>query len=123
MSQCLYSGSNIMNYAPTFGWYYNSLNDRAPAWTSVQFLYNFLTKNKGVGPFGIDSDKDSLQIGDIVQMQIEQPIYQHTAIIDGIKDGLIFISAHTYDSKNRLLSTYAYKKIRYIHISGVRKWE
>ena len=52
ISQCLYSGAGIMNYAPTFGWYYNSLNDRSPSWTSVEYLYNFITSNKSAGPFG-----------------------------------------------------------------------
>ena len=32
-SQVLYAGSGIMNYTPTFGWYYINVNDRAPAWT------------------------------------------------------------------------------------------
>lgn len=75
----------------------------------VPYFYNFLTKNKGVGPYGIEVDKSKMQIGDIIQMQIEQPVYQHTAIITKIEDNLLFVSAHTYDSKNRPLSTYTYK--------------
>lgn len=30
-SQCLYAGGCKMNNTPTFGWYYYSLNNRAPA--------------------------------------------------------------------------------------------
>ena len=41
-SQCIYAGAKIMNFTPTFGWYYKSLNDRTPSWTGVQYLYNFL---------------------------------------------------------------------------------
>ena len=36
-SQCLYAGTGIMNFTPTYGWYYLSLNDRAPAWTGVEW--------------------------------------------------------------------------------------
>ena len=57
VSQALYAGSGIMNYGtPTFGWYYRNINDRAPAWTGVQYLYNFLTTNKGVGPVAVTAD-------------------------------------------------------------------
>ena len=34
-SQCLYAGAGVMNFTPTYGWYYRSLQDRAPAWTGV----------------------------------------------------------------------------------------
>ena len=48
VSQCIYAGSNVMNYDKNNGWYYNNTNDRAPSWSGVEFLYNFLTKNKGI---------------------------------------------------------------------------
>ena len=52
-SQCLYAGAGVMNFTPTFGWYYNSGKDRAPAWTGVPYFFNFLTrKQKTPGPFG-----------------------------------------------------------------------
>ena len=49
-SQVIYAGCSEMNYTPTFGWYYNSLNDRSPSWTGVNQLYNFLINNQGRGP-------------------------------------------------------------------------
>ena len=36
ISQCLLAGCCVMNCTPTFGWYYRSSSDRAPAWTGVQ---------------------------------------------------------------------------------------
>ena len=45
VSQCVYAGCCQMNYTPDFGWYYVSLNNRAPAWTGVEFFYNFLTSS------------------------------------------------------------------------------
>ena len=40
-SQCLYAGSGIMNFTPTWGWYYLDADRKAPAWTGVQYLWNF----------------------------------------------------------------------------------
>ena len=51
ISQCIFAGSKTMNYKSN-GWYYKNGNDKSPSWTGVEFLYNFLTQNKGVGPYG-----------------------------------------------------------------------
>ena len=48
ISQCIYEGCKIMNYTKTYGWYYNSANDKSPSWTGVDFLYKFLINNKGI---------------------------------------------------------------------------
>ncbi len=56
-SQCLFRGCGVMNFTPTFGWFYTSLQSRAPAWTGVEFFYRFHIGNQagaignGVGPF------------------------------------------------------------------------
>ena len=47
VSQCLYAGCRVMNYSGDDGWYYISPDDRAPAWTGVEFLNRFLLTNKG----------------------------------------------------------------------------
>lgn len=42
-SQALYAGCGIMNYASNDrGWFYISLNRRAPAWTGVEELHRLL---------------------------------------------------------------------------------
>ena len=71
ISQCIFAGSGVMNYTPTFGWYYNSQYSRAPAWTGVQYLYNFLISNRSVGPYGKPSDESNCQTGDIIQLKLE----------------------------------------------------
>ena len=43
-SQCIYAGSGIMNFTPTFGWYYIDANQKAPAWTGAPYPWNFLTR-------------------------------------------------------------------------------
>ena len=40
VSQCIFAGCGVMNYTPTFGWYFISSDDRAPAWTGVDELYS-----------------------------------------------------------------------------------
>ena len=119
VSQCIYEGSSIMNYNKLYGWYYNNANDKSPSWTGVQFLYNFLTKNKEIGPFGEISDK--VDIGDIIQLSFDGKTFTHSLIVTGIEASNIFIASHTLDSYGRNINTYPYQKIRFIHIIGIYK--
>lgn len=50
VSQCLYAGAGVMNRTPVYGWYYLTGNNRTASWTGVEYLYRFLTANKGPGP-------------------------------------------------------------------------
>jgi hypothetical protein len=124
ISQCVYAGSGVMNFTPTFGWYYNSLNDRSPSWTGVQFFYNFMMSNDGVGPYGVSTDSYNLDYGDIIQLGNSNGTYYHTLLVCGYtpQQGIL-ICAHTNDSYMRPLNTYYYATARYIHIAGVRKWQ
>ena len=66
-SQCIYAGAGVMNDTPTFGWYYINANDKAPAWTGVEYLYNFLTRRTpSVGPFAGEVSPERIRPGDIV---------------------------------------------------------
>lgn len=120
VSQCLFNGSNIMNYNYNTGWYYISLNKRSPSWTGVEFLYNFLINNKDTGPFGALVSKDKINIGDIVQLGDNKNNYYHAAIVSNIINEQIYVCAHTVDSKDRPLNSYTYFNIRLIHIGGIR---
>ena len=125
-SQCIYAGSKVMNYTPVFGWYYRSPNDKTPSWTGVRFLYNFLTSNKGLGPFGSEVDIKSAEPGDIVQLAVSSDNYHHTPVIVKVEGeptlDTIFVAAHTNDCDCRPLSSYqGVRKMRFIHIEGVRK--
>ncbi|GAE88597.1 hypothetical protein JCM21531_2050 [Acetivibrio straminisolvens JCM 21531] len=62
-SQVLFAGSNVMNFTPTYGWYYIDANRRTPSWTGVNYLYNFLVNNKGAGPYAVQSDVKDIQPG------------------------------------------------------------
>ncbi len=124
VSQSVYAGSKIMNYEPIFGWYYISSYDRAPAWTGVEFFYDFLINNNGPGPFATETDIYNVAPGDVIQFaSIDGSRFDHTLIVTGIipsRKPTILISAHTFDAYMRPLSTYRYREIRYLHIEGVR---
>ena len=126
-SQCLLAGSCTMDFTPDFGWYYRNVNDRAPAWTSVAFFYDFITgnpafaaENGGIGPFGREVRAREIELGDFIQLANEEGEYYHTLIITGFEPNDILVCAHTDDSLNRPLSSYNYASLRFIHIDGVR---
>ena len=128
VSQCIFAGCGIMNYTPTFGWYYRSADDRAPAWTGVDELYGFLTEaeafaaeNGGAGPYGRNArDAETIELGDVIQLRNMQGEFYHTLIISGFTDSDVLVCAHSDDSLDRPLSTYNYASLRVIHIDGAR---
>lgn len=121
-SQCIYAGARVMNPTPTLGWYYYSINNRAPAWTGVEYLYNFLVNNRGVGPYGKVVLQQEAQVGDILQLGDENGKFYHSPVIVGKLFNTIYVAAHTYDAYMRPLTDYYYDNIRFIHISGVRDY-
>ena len=120
-SQCIYAGCGVMNYTPTFGWYYIDANRRAPAWTGVQYLYNFLTTNKSVGPYAVETGPDEMEPGDIIQLGNEQGWFYHSPIVVSTYQG-IYVAAHTFNAYMRPLDSYEYGSIRFLHILGARTW-
>lgn len=121
VSQCIYSGCHVMNYTKTYGWYYVNTNDRAPAWTSSKYLYNFLTKNKGVGPFAVVSNIYDIKPGDVIQLGNENNDYYHSLIVIKIEKSEVLVAAHSVDSYMRPLDTYNFENIRFLHIIGANK--
>ena len=120
VSQSIYAGSCVMNYTPTFGWYYISLDERSPSWTGVEFFYNFIVGNAGVGPFGRAATSDELEIGDVIQLAREADGYYHTLLVVGFDGEDLLVAAQTDNAYARPLSTYTYDYARYIKILGVR---
>ena len=120
VSQCIYAGSCKMNYTKTFGWYYISLDERSPSWTGVEYFYNFMTTNGGVGPFGREVGADEAEIGDVVQLAKADGDFYHTLIVVGFDGEEILIAAQTNDAYGKPLSEYEYDVARFIKIDGVR---
>lgn len=125
ISQCIFAGSQIMNYNKNNGWYYINGNKKSPSWTGVEFLYKFLVNNKSVGPFGETTEINNIQIGDVIQLSFDGNNFTHSLIIVNIdnKDlDNLYTSSHTDDSFSKRVSSYSFKNIRFIHINGVRKY-
>ncbi len=120
VSQSVLAGSCVMNFTPIYGWFYLSSNRRAPAWTGVEFFYNFMVNNQDVGPYGRVVPIEEAQIGDVIQLQNQDNVFYHTLIITEIRDGEIYICANSVDSLDRPLSSYDYKALRVIHIEKIR---
>lgn len=120
-SQCIFAGSRIMNFTPVTGWYYRSLNDRAPAWTGVEYLYNFLINNRSVGPFARVVSKNEVSPGDIVQLGKYDGDFYHSPVITAVTP-TILVAAHTFDAIDKPLYSYNFQVARFIHIDGVRLW-
>lgn len=127
VSQAVFAGSCEMNFTPTFGWYFKSLSDRAPAWTGVDAFYDFMTGSGDFapvtlreGPFGYATSPEYAMLGDVVQLANEAGEFYHTLLITGFSDsGELLVTAHTNDVLDRPLSEYPNASERIIHLIGV----
>ena len=122
VSQCLYAGSGIMNHTRDTGWYYISPNNRAAAWTGVEYLHKFLVNNKGAGPYGTELPLAHVKAGDIIQLSYDGIIFGHSLFVVDTQPE-IFVAQHStgqnYDRRPFL--SYSYEQFRLIHIEGARK--
>jgi len=127
ISQILLAGGCRMDKSSSlYGWYYNNANDKSPSWTGVDQLYNYLVKEKEYGTIAAEIDASAVEAGDIAQISFNGKTFQHTPFIISVKrDPLgaitfdrIKVCAHSFDSDNRPLDTYQFRKIRFIRILG-----
>ena len=126
VSQCLLAGSSVMDFTPTFGWYYRSVEDRAPAWSGVEQLYDFLTGSgdfsgfDAQGPYAVLAQRrEEIEVGDVVQLADRTGDFYHTLIISGITEDDILVCAQSDDALDRPLSSYNYASLRVLHVMGV----
>ncbi len=120
VSQCLFAGGALMNPTRDTGWYYNSLDDRAAAWTGVDAFYRFIVNNQGLGPFGKIVQLDNADIGDVIQLGTNKRYYHSLLVVD-IRKRTPYVAAHSAPAFNRPLTSYSYENIRCIKIIGARK--
>ena len=126
ISQILLAGGGKMDHTPVLGWYYSSGSEKSPSWTGVEQLYNYLMKEKETGLIAREISAEEAEAGDIVQLSFNGRHFQHTPFIVEVsrKPGVPFsfdsikICAHSFDSQNRALDTYQWRKIRFIRILG-----
>lgn len=121
-SQCLFAGAGIMDLTPTFGWYYLSADRRAPAWTGVQYLYNYLMRERDTpGPTARGVPIGLLEPGDLVQLSFDGVRFSHCPFVvaAGASPETLLLAAHSEDADNRPLASYAYRLARFLHIDRV----
>ena len=118
VSQCLFAGCGVMNFTPNTGWYYRSLSDRAPAWSSVRYLFRFLTENKTIGPVAELVGEETLLPGDLIQLGHSDGHFYHTLIVTRISPQIL-VAAHSYDAIDRPLKSYDYETKRCLHITHI----
>ena len=127
VSQAVLAGGCVMNFTPTYGWYYVSPDDRAAAWTGVPYFYNFMTRREvSPGPFGEELSQNQLYMlmpGDFVQLRFTKDVFEHTPIVVSVrypfKPENILLAAHSQDADFRPLSTYSYLEVRYLHMIDI----
>ncbi len=126
ISQVLFAGTGYMNYTVDTGWYYIDVNNRAPAWTGVNFLYSFLINNRSVGPLGVEVNIRDIELGDIIQLSFNSPHeFNHSLIV--VNTGVypdfnnIQIATHSDNRDYYPLLNYNWKYIRFLHIKGFKK--
>lgn len=128
-SQCLYAGAGVMNFTPTFGWYYIDATNRAPAWTGVPFFWNFMTRAQSTqGPVGVRVPIELLRPGDFVQLRFQNSgeVFAHTPVVVSTGEtptrANVLVAAHSNDADYRPLNTYEnVTEMRFLHIIGVLK--
>lgn len=127
VSQAILAGSCTMNYTKDFGWYYINADERAPAWSGVEFFYDFMigtpafsSQNGGVGPFAVEVTREGVMPGDVIQYANRTGDWYHTVMVTGFDGGEILVSAQSDDALDRPLSSYSFATARYLHIVGVR---
>lgn len=127
ISQCVYAGAPVMNYTKTYGWYYISSYNRAPAWTSVIYFSKFLLTNNNAGPFAEETDISEIELGDIIQLGTDTSFY-HSVIVTGFTDentpceDNILVSTHSYDALDKLVDNYTFERLRCLKILGYRRF-
>ena len=120
ISQCIYAAGAVMNYTKDLGWYYVSLNNRAAAWTGVEFFYNFMINNKNAGPFGREVPLPEARVGDVIQFGDRDGFYHSMLVVD-FRDGQPCVAAHSNDTFNRPLFSYMFDKARVLRIDRARR--
>lgn len=84
----------------------------------MEFLYNFLISNSGVGPKGEAASIDKLEIGDVIQLSFDGIKFSHSLVVvqSGNSVENTLIAAHTFDTFGRRVSSYGYEMYRCVHI-------
>lgn len=137
-SQCLYAGGIKKDKTGNYKWYYESVNDRAPAWTSANHFRNYYKNNVGSSSIkGLNAKSckfEATRLGDLAQKVVSGKA-KHTMFISGyLADNWasdnpwkykydVTICQNSTSKSGRLKnvplsSRYSLSSLEYIHING-----
>lgn len=108
-SQCLKAGWKDM----ARDWYYRSMRDRTPSWSSTRFLRAWL----------LDTGRAEMcsvweaEAGDLIVLWNGRRYYHTLVVLTGGSDPLV--AAHTHDARYRALSSYAARAREALHILDI----
>ena len=85
VSQAIHEGGGAQMVGDgTYGWYYNSVDDYAAAWTGVYYLYRFVTtlyEDFPLGPEGCGVSVNQAEVGDVIQYSWDGDDYWNHSVI------------------------------------------
>ncbi len=111
ISQCMFNGGFEMDYS-LYGWYYDTLNNRAPAWTGVNEFWNYAINNdKRVGVKLKEITLQEVELCDVIQL-FNGERYYHNLLVTNLDNGIIKVTGHDNNVKNMPLRYYNYKSLR-----------
>ena len=121
ISQCLLAGGINMDSSSKMGWYYNNSYDRSYSWTGVNEFFKFSVNNSGMfGPKVKKVTVKEVEVGDIVQLVQYGEVFHHNLLITKIVGENVYenilLTCHTFDVKDKKLSDYVIKDIRFLKV-------
>lgn len=124
VSQIIYAGGAPFDTTGNYTWYYKGMSNRAPAWTSVTSLHNYLVNNDYIGPQGKVASSNAAyiaMIGDVIQIDFgNDGTYDHSTSIVHHQTSITSqttVAAHSSNRWNYPINNFSGTK-RWIHLTG-----
>lgn len=98
ISQCIHNGGAPMDNTGSWQWYSINKSD-SYAWVNVVGIWDYLTNNTWTGPYGVAAWVDSVDVGDLLQLDFGGG-WGHCPIITtkaGQTFDTIYVAAHSYN--------------------------
>lgn len=108
VSQIIKAGGTPFDTTGSYRWYYFNMNNRAPSWSGVWNLYDYLINNDYIGPQGKLANTNEIlygmKTGDVVFIDFDKDgTLDHAVSITSYQTGnssLTKVASHTVDRKN-----------------------
>jgi len=109
VSQCIQASGAPLDWSGSYMWYYQKGASDSYSWVNVNGIWDYLTGNTWTGPYGVAAWTDSVEVGDLVQLDFGSG-FGHCPIITtkgGTSFNLIYVAAHSTDQFDYPISNYS----------------